>query len=356
MRADPPRLLLRVGVWPARNGNPFTEAFSAALDGAGVNVVHVATPTDLRPDEVHVLHIHWPEQLFWAGAGRRAPAKRVVRTIAHLWRLKLAGLRIVWMVHNLQPHDLPPWQRTLWLVLRHQLCLLADGFMALSPATVDVVRAGIPGLRRKPATFGWMPAYQQSASSGAEVRARLGVRPDTRLFGFFGQVRPYKGIESLIAAFRDTELAEADLALVVAGTSPDDDYLHSLGMAAAGDPRIRFVDRRLSDAEYGAYQRAADVVVLPFARYLHSSSILHALSDGRPVLTPDTPFAYALSGAVGCDWVQLYSGALNAYTLLQARAPEGRPRLDQFTAEALAKRALAFYLTVRNPARHHGVP
>ena len=54
-------------------------------------------------------------------------------------------------------------------------------------------------------------------------------------------------------------------------------------------------------------------MVAPFRRYLHSGSIVHALSAGRPVLTPATPFATSLAAELGRpDWLQTYAGPADA--------------------------------------------
>ena len=72
----------------------------------------------------------------------------------------------------------------------------------------------------------------------------------------FGVVRPYKGVDVLVDAFRSVEGAE----LWVVG--------RPLGVSTTAldaPPNVRFVPRYVSDAELPAYFRRADLLVLPTA-------------------------------------------------------------------------------------------
>ena len=94
-------------------------------------------------------------------------------------------------------------------------------------------------------------------------------------------------------------------------------------------------------------------MVAPFRHYLHSGSIVHALSAGRPVLTPATPFALSLAAELGRpDWLQTYAGPLDA-----GDAGERPGRLDALDlaplAPATAARRLRRFL---EPSRPPGRP
>src|SRR5918998_1035412 len=72
---------------------------------------------------------------------------------------------------------------------------------------------------------------------------------------YFGVVRPYKGVDVLVEAFRQVEDAE----LWVVGR-PLEVSIEHLRLVAPRD-RVRFVDRYVSDAELPAFFRRADLVV-----------------------------------------------------------------------------------------------
>ena len=84
-------------------------------------------------------------------------------------------------------------------------------------------------------------------------------RVDRPVALFFGLLRPYKGLEVLLDAWRGVEGAEL---WVVGRPRMELDPIRSLA-----PPGVRFVSRFVDDAELPAYFRRADVVVLP---YLHT--------------------------------------------------------------------------------------
>jgi glycosyltransferase involved in cell wall biosynthesis len=95
----------------------------------------------------------------------------------------------------------------------------------------------------------------------------------------FGLVRPYKGMDVLIEAFRRIEGAE--LWIVGAARMPMEP-LRELARAAPG--RVRFVDRFISDPEIQAFMRRADLVVLPYRNIEQSGVLYTALAFGRPLV------------------------------------------------------------------------
>ncbi len=95
----------------------------------------------------------------------------------------------------------------------------------------------------------------------------------------FGLIRPHKGIEFLLEAFRD--VPDAELWVVGMPRMP----LQPLReLAAPIADRIRFVPRFVADREVPAYFRRADVVALPHLN-AEQSGVLHiALAFGKPLV------------------------------------------------------------------------
>jgi glycosyltransferase involved in cell wall biosynthesis len=95
----------------------------------------------------------------------------------------------------------------------------------------------------------------------------------------FGLLRPYKGIESLLEAFRRLEGAEL---WIVGNPRMDVGPLRQLAEAAPG--RVRFVTRFVEDAEIPAIFRRADLVVLPYLDAEHSGVLYTGLAFGKPLV------------------------------------------------------------------------
>jgi glycosyltransferase involved in cell wall biosynthesis len=95
----------------------------------------------------------------------------------------------------------------------------------------------------------------------------------------FGLVRPYKGTDVLLEAFREIEGAEL---WIVGMPRMPMDGLRELASRAPGT--VRFVDRFVTDPEIPAFMRRADLVVLPYRNIEQSGVLYTALAFGRPLV------------------------------------------------------------------------
>jgi glycosyltransferase involved in cell wall biosynthesis len=95
----------------------------------------------------------------------------------------------------------------------------------------------------------------------------------------FGLIRPYKGIDVLLEAWRGIDDAE----LWIAGMPRMD--ISSLRAIAPAN--VRFVPRFITDSELPAYFQRADLVVLPYREIDQSGVLFTALAFGKPLLLSD---------------------------------------------------------------------
>jgi glycosyltransferase involved in cell wall biosynthesis len=96
---------------------------------------------------------------------------------------------------------------------------------------------------------------------------------------FFGLLRPYKGLDTLLEAFRQVDGAEL---WIVGNPRMDVDPLRRLADQAPG--RVRFVTRFVEDAEIPAILHRADLVVLPYRDAEHSGVLYAGLAFGKPLV------------------------------------------------------------------------
>lgn len=94
---------------------------------------------------------------------------------------------------------------------------------------------------------------------------------------FFGLMRTYKGIDVLLAAWRDVD---ADAELWIVGMPRMD----IAPLRAAAPPSVRWVPRFVADDEIAAYFRRADLVVLPYREIDQSGVLFTALAFGAPLV------------------------------------------------------------------------
>ncbi|MDQ4048087.1 MAG: glycosyltransferase, partial [Actinomycetota bacterium] len=98
----------------------------------------------------------------------------------------------------------------------------------------------------------------------------------------FGLLRPYKGVDVLLEAFR--ELDGAELWIVGRPWMPIEPLRRA---AAAARGTVRFVDRFVGDPEIPAYFRRADVVALPYRRIDQSGVLYTALAFAKAMVLSD---------------------------------------------------------------------
>jgi glycosyltransferase involved in cell wall biosynthesis len=219
---------------------------------------------DFRPDLVVV---QWWQPFF-------APALRSVAG-----RIKRgSGAPVVFLCHNVLPHEGTRLDRALarWGLAK------ADAFLVQSQED----RARLLSLRPGAAvTVHPHPTYTQFSGGGPtreEARGRLGLQG--RVVLFFGLVRAYKGLGTLLRAFARLP-ASLEATLLVVGEfyedrRPYDALIASLGI---GD-RVRVLDRYVPDDEVAVYFQAADLVALPYRSATQSGIVQTAFAFEVPVV------------------------------------------------------------------------
>jgi beta-1,4-mannosyltransferase len=134
--------------------------------------------------------------------------------------------------------------------------------------------------------------YYPNDVSIAESRQHLKIPQKAFVYIFLGMVKPYKGIEDLIAAFR--QMASPSDILMLVGASDRPSYADSIKSLVADDSRVIFRNEFVAVPQVQYYFNAADVVVLPFKNIEHSSSVDLAMSFAKPIITLKTKFMHSL--------------------------------------------------------------
>lgn len=197
-------------------------------------------------------------------------------------RLRQAGSRIVWMVHNARPHEgrTLPWHPLLRLGMR-------SGDVALVHAASELAalrELGVPAelrLVRHPA-----PSLAPPGPHPAAARRELGLGDDEVLFLFFGYVRAYKGVDVLLQALARLAPDGPPWRALIAGEWYVD---RSAADRAIAQPplagRVTIVDRYLSREDAARCFAAATVVVLPYRAGTQSGVVPLAYTYGKGVIT-----------------------------------------------------------------------
>jgi glycosyltransferase involved in cell wall biosynthesis len=111
------------------------------------------------------------------------------------------------------------------------------------------------------------------------------VQNNTPVVLMFGLMRPYKGIDVLLRAWRgvDGQAPIEDAELCIAGLPKMD----ISALQAAAPANVRFDPHFVTDEELPAYFERADLVVLPYLQADQSGVLFTALAFGKPLLLSD---------------------------------------------------------------------
>jgi glycosyltransferase involved in cell wall biosynthesis len=118
------------------------------------------------------------------------------------------------------------------------------------------------------------------------VRPPLRIAPQGRInLLYFGVIRPFKGVEDLVAALDLLGAAPSRFWLTVVGETWEGwDLPNRLIAASSHRDQITFVNRYVTDTEAAGYFAGADLVVLPYHRSSSSGPLQIAMARGLPVV------------------------------------------------------------------------
>lgn len=128
-----PNSLLRIMAWPATAANPYQNLLYQNMPD--VEIVEFDGRWMLREEPFNILHVHWPEEIFWHGGGFRHSILRALHTIKNIYLGKRGGTKVVWAVHNLKPHEFG-WKRaSIWCWYWPLVLQLVHAHISLSQAS-----------------------------------------------------------------------------------------------------------------------------------------------------------------------------------------------------------------------------
>jgi glycosyltransferase involved in cell wall biosynthesis len=274
--------------------NPYFRLCHAALATRGI-----AATDDLEIDrgwleshvgEVDAIHLHWPEYIWrsgeFGGLGRLSRAVVACRRLLHLRSVLRAarrlGMRRIWTVHNLEPHEGSyRWDRYGYrLVARETDLMVCHSASALDAAQ----RKYRPTGRTIVMPIGECASEYPPARPRHDVLRELGMDPSLPVVCCLGRLRDYKGLDLACAAI---DRLQGRVQLIIggprhAGTGP----LEGVGRSRG----VLLIEQTLSPQTYSDLMSASDAVLLPYRAVTGSAALLSALASGRGVIASDLAF------------------------------------------------------------------
>ena len=199
-------------------------------------------------------------------------------------RAKRAGFPVIYIVHNVLPHESHRWDQELAKFALGS----GDGFIVHSSSQKDILVSLLPDAHPIQIPH---PAYNIFTSqriSREEARIRLNLPHEIPIFLFFGIIRPYKGLHLLIEAASILKKRGRQPHILVAGEfwHGKDDVLKKIkdyGLTS----QIHLFDRYIPNEEVPWFLSASNVFVAPYIDGSQSGALALASGFGLPAIASE---------------------------------------------------------------------
>jgi D-inositol-3-phosphate glycosyltransferase len=214
------------------------------------------------------------------------------RTLLMLY-YRILGKKIVLTAHNVNADRRDSRDSLLnRITLRMQYRLSHQIFVHTEKMKSELIEQfGVRGASITVIPFGINNAVPNTSLSPSEAKRQLVLGDDQRAILFFGRITPYKGLEYLIAAFRQAVSSCKNYRLIIAGR-PDrcEQYWSAIRQDIHEEVRTGQILLRadfIPDEEAEVYFKAADVLVLPYKDIYQSGVLFTGYNFGLPVIAAD---------------------------------------------------------------------
>lgn len=281
----------RVLMLPNYDRNPYLELLTGALREQGVDVrlsaIEGLTPlwhAVAQHGRPEVIHLQWQHRFFVPKGGPLRAFCATTLFFVQWLTLRAKGVRFVWTVHNVVNHEahFGRWE----IFANRVLARVVDRMLVHCRTVIPTVAAAlkVSESRFVVSPHGTYGDWSGRGGSRSEAREGLGLPEDVRVLLFFGLIRPYKRVETLIRTFQ--EIRAPDARLVIVGRARTHELAERIRALADRDSRVQAHLEFVDDDRLAAALKAADAVVLPYRDSLTSGAAILAGAAHRPVVMP----------------------------------------------------------------------
>ncbi|HEX7963198.1 MAG TPA: glycosyltransferase [Candidatus Saccharimonadales bacterium] len=299
-----------------------------------------------------LVHIHWLYFLELPLRGRFFRRVSFLQTVALLHIIHLLGMRLVWTAHNVVGHE---GRDGYGIRITRTLSAMADRIIVHSPQTTrQLSEAGADTSRTVVIPHGNYDGVYPTRLGRVAARKHFGVAPNARVILFFGLIRPYKGVEKLLEAFKQLKSGDH---LLIAGECQPPDLARSLTAAATEYRNITFIHQSVPEEEVADYFAAADIVCMPFQTITTSGSAILAATFGKPLVAPRLGAIKEIPAGAGI----FYQPGSDSHTLqhaleqalagnLKSMGHTARHYADTLSWDDIAAKTYALYQEILTPS------
>ena len=202
--------------------------------------------------------------------------------------LKIKNKKIIWTIHNIEPHLKQPKYN---FILRELLIRFSDKIHIMNSDSENIVY-----LRKVKFKTVWIPHgdyFNSYPESTIIIYQRYQISSKKKIILFLGAILPYKNVDVLIEAYQKAfRLIEECPVLLICGKTELDFYKEKIKTLINGNKNIIYDPKFIIDEEMAAYLRNATILVAPYSykSALNSGTVPLAFSYGKTIICPDIPY------------------------------------------------------------------
>jgi glycosyltransferase involved in cell wall biosynthesis len=202
--------------------------------------------------------------------------------------IRASGARLVYTVHDIQPH---------WGALRRRLLSpaplypLPDALVVHTEANKAALieATNISATKVHVIAQGNVTDWSARPVDRVQARSQLGIPFDSPVILFFGIIKPYKRLDLLLRVLPDILVKVPDARLLIVGRAAENfgryqSIIDNLNLQAHVLTRLEYIP----ESEVPTYFAASNVVALPYTDADFSGVLLHTASFGRPIVATHT--------------------------------------------------------------------
>ncbi|MBD3211655.1 MAG: glycosyltransferase [Candidatus Lokiarchaeota archaeon] len=276
-----------------RRVNPYQKLLSDSIFQSDINVLfpkkrYIFFPLlrNLMKYNFNILHLHWIHE--FAGFRFRFSLITLLKSISFLIDLVITRLifryKIVWTIHNIVSHDLkhPFLEKTI----RKIFFKFTDSIIVHCRKAKEILNY-IYQLEKKIWVIphgNYIDSYKNDISK-MKARKRLKLDMNDFVYLFFGRIKPYKGVISLIREFKSLKFDRRNKLLIIGKPNSNEIKSNILNEIGNSD-NIFYNFNYIKNEDVQIFMNSSDIVVLPYKKILTSGEVILALSFGKTIITP----------------------------------------------------------------------
>jgi glycosyltransferase involved in cell wall biosynthesis len=200
-----------------------------------------------------------------------------------IWYAKFLGIKVVYTVHNVLPHDTGTRYKQSFSSFYHEVDALICHTVEAKNRLVEEFHVPSNKISVIPHGPLFLPAPKMSK---AEAKRAIGYSPNVPLVLFFGRIEPYKGLEFLLRSWNTVSQRVDGAHLLLAGRAYPDEkaslkhQVKHLKVPESVETRFYY----LPEEELSLVTKGADVLVYPYRSITQSGAVLTGLAAGKAIV------------------------------------------------------------------------